>query len=222
MTSNFSSDLGLGAILGSVTAITIYYAIFAYRVWITKDYSIQLNKNIRAMKSWSRRHLEKQDAGSVTLGVQALRNTIFVATFVGGFAINLAYSFLNSLHTSNFSGYSDVIWMKDVRGLILTVLLFCSFLNWAAVLRYSCELAFLIDSNLPEDIDKSISLSRTSELGTLMTVHFTFGLRFMYVSIPFAFMSAGPVALIISTAVIILFHIDHDFSNYNIKKTPSP
>lgn len=225
MASSSSSNFELGAILGSVATIVLYYIVLFYRIRIAKDYSIQMNKNMRSMKAWAKRHLEKQDAASVQLGVQALRNTIFVAIFVGGFAINLAYSFLDTLHTSNFTGFSDVLWMKDVRSLILIVLLFCSFLNWAAVLRYACELAFIIDSNVEasnscpmEETEKVVWLSRTTELSVLMTLHFTFGLRFMYISIPFAFMSAGPIALIIATVLIILFHVDHDFNRYKIDK----
>ena len=78
------------------------------------------------MKSWAKRHLANHDAGSVALAVQALRNTQYVAIFIAGYAIKLSYAFINSIDSSNLVGYSDVMYIKNVRSLIVSVLLFCS------------------------------------------------------------------------------------------------
>lgn len=180
------------------------------------------------MKSWVKRHLKNHDAGSVALAVQALRNTQYVAIFVAGYAIKLSYSFTNSIDSSHIIGYSDVIHIKDVRSLIISVLLFCSFINWAVVLLYAREIAFLIDSFTEasrldiltdnEDImNKSSRSYAIAHMSVRLTFHFSFGLRFMYASIPFAFLSAGPIALIIATIVVIAYQIDHDYGSYKVK-----
>ena len=180
------------------------------------------------MKSWAKRHLANHDAGSVALAVQALRNTQYVAIFIAGYAIKLSYAFINSIDSSNLVGYSDVMYIKNVRSLIVSVLLFCSFINWAVVLLYAREIAFLVDSfteasrleilNSDEDVSNKGSRSyMIAHMSVRLTFHFSFGLRFMYASIPFAFLSAGPIALIIATAVVIAYQIDHDYGSYTIK-----
>lgn len=50
-----------------------------------------------------------------------------------------------------------------------------------------------------------------NELSVSMSSSFSLGFRFLFVSIPFAFYAAGPIALIIASGVILvfLFDIDH-------------
>ena len=58
-----------------------------------------------------------------------------------------------------------------------------------------------------------------NELSVSMSSSFSLGFRFLFVAIPFAFYSAGPVALMIVSAVILLFliEIDHvERSTYNM------
>jgi membrane-bound ClpP family serine protease len=54
-------------------------------------------------------------------------------------------------------------------------------------------------------------LESLKELVVSMLSTFSLGFRFLFVTIPFAFYSAGSIPLIISTFVILLFlyHIDH-------------
>jgi hypothetical protein len=49
----------------------------------------------------------------------------------------------------------------------------------------------------------------------------------MYISIPYAFLSVGPSALLVAAVLILIHHYDHDFSSYHSatisnKKTDSP
>ena len=58
-----------------------------------------------------------------------------------------------------------------------------------------------------------------NELSVSMSSSFSLDFRFLFVAIPFAFYSAGPVALMIVSAVILLFliEIDHvERSTYNM------
>ena len=226
--STNSFYLNIAAITFSVSCFVVYYFYFFYRTRWSKDYSVQINKNVSSVKTWVKRHLKNHEAASVTLSVQTLRNTQYVAIFVGGYAIKLSYAFIDSIHSSEFTGYSDVIYLKDVRSLIVSVLLFCSFLNWAAVLRYACEIAYLIDSFTEasrletfddnEDVTNKSSRSyNIADMSVRLTFHFSFGLRFMYASIPFAFLIVGPIALIIATVIVIAYQIDHDYGSYTVK-----
>jgi Protein of unknown function, DUF599 len=205
--------------------------------------------------------------------VQTLRNTILVSIFVGGSAFQYGFFFLNT-EPSGIRG--------EVRAVILSTLLFSSFLCWAGTIRYANHLGFSVgtlDMKIKEvlEIEKqekekmdslraqslsqleeqqeisSVSsgahVSRTdvngklsyvavaphtaegqhrtisdimdgmNELCVSMSTCFSLGFRFLFVSIPFAFYSAGPIALIVASAVmlIFLFEIDHvEKSTYNV------
>jgi Protein of unknown function, DUF599 len=189
--------------------------------------------------------------------VQTLRNTILVSIFVGGSAFQYGFLFLNTPTTSA---------REQARALILSTLLFSSFLCWAGTIRYANHLAFSIGAldfkikevelrekqekeradNLRDGhleagqeleiptsdvccVDRSTdpfslchvptnSKKRTvaeimdglNELSVSMSSSFSLGFRFLFVSIPFAFYAAGPVALIIASGVILIFLFDID------------
>jgi uncharacterized membrane protein len=58
-----------------------------------------------------------------------------------------------------------------------------------------------------------------NELSESMASSFSLGFRFLFMAIPFAFYSAGPIALMIVSAVILLFLIEKNHverSTYNL------
>ena len=204
--------------------------------------------------------------------VQTLRNTILVSIFVGGSAFQYGFLFLNT---------PAPIFKDQVRALILSILLFSSFLCWANTIRYANHLAFCVGAlefQIKEvenrlklekerlDLQRSDDLEGGTDFETaiedkfdgqrvvessstinppstqphecqgkkkqsrirrrrnvdeilhelkLMSVSmlssFSLGFRLLFVSIPFAFYSAGPIALIIASSVILIFlyNIDH-------------
>jgi hypothetical protein len=102
----------------------------------------QVSKVMQNSFHWARKHQNKEDAASVTLAVQTLRNTILVAIFVGGSAINLGLSFTD--------GFDTLTLPERIRAIILSVLCFCSFLCWVLVIRFSSQLGYLIGTlNIP-------------------------------------------------------------------------
>ena len=220
------------ALVFSCSVLTLYYIYFYSRIFCSKDYSIQFNKNCRSMRAWVDRHLKKQDASTVQQAVQSLRNMILVGAFVGGNAVNVAFNSANSIDPRNFQSFDYLIYMKDVRALIIAVLLFGSFLNWILVMRYAGELSFVIDftseaqrlalalnpsPSFDESLHNSLRAEKIGKLANKLIFHFSVAFRFMYASIPFAFLSVGPIALIVSTVVMMAFHYDHDFGKYSIK-----
>lgn len=191
---------------------------------------------------------------------------------MGGSAFQYGFYFLNTEP-------SDI--REGVRAVILSALLFSSFLCWAGTIRYANHLGFsvgtldlkikevlqieklekerqdslrannLIGLEEQQEISYNSHLSDVSrsnvdgkssyvssvqqtaevqhrtisaimdgmnELCVSMSTCFSLGFRFLFVSIPFAFYSAGPIALIVASAVmlIFLFEIDHvEKSTYN-------
>lgn len=219
-----SNEANLAALLVCIGIFIVYYAYFYYKVMWSPDYAVQFRKNMRTMKQWARRHVLKQDAATAQQAVQALRNTIFVSTFVGGFAITFAFQLINSIDCRSFEGFATVLYMKDVRALIISILLFGSFFNWAMVLRYATEAGFMADSsseasrltNFGNALDETeVRIAKLGVIAVRMAAHFTFAFRFMFVSIPFAFISVSWIALVIATVFILYFHYDYDFMNHS-------
>ena len=180
-----------------------------------------------------------------------------MSIFVGGSAFQYGFLFLNIPTTND---------REKIRAVILSVLLFSSFLSWAGTIRYANHLAFSIGAldfrikeiqlrdaleaernvaNIESGVEAGDSngyeaarlvsarsscfpfhlfhpsdshpctvseiVDSLNEQSVSMLSCFNLGFRFLFVSIPFAFYSAGPLALIISTAVMLvfLFDIDH-------------
>lgn len=55
---------------------------------------------------WAKKHQTKEDPASATLAVQTIRNTILVAVFVGGNAVNIAISYANNYKDITDRNYS--------------------------------------------------------------------------------------------------------------------
>jgi hypothetical protein len=52
----------------------------------------------------------------------------------------------------------------------------------------------------------------------LLLLNFSFGFRLIFLSLPFAFYSVGPLALIISMGCLLLFFVGYDSRNRDLKK----
>jgi hypothetical protein len=222
---------------------------------------------------WLLKHKEKAaESPQVLLAVQTLRTTVMAAVFVGGNAINIAYNLSND--------YND---LKDerlkARSLIITALMFSSFLCWANVIRLASMVGYYIGTlqyaeklrleaqerekhqteSVAAELEASSAamqsdafsgynmlmstvtdvtgsytddvkskehdfefaadtipdvLSESKVMMGMITVFFSFGFRLMFVSIPFAFYSAGPTSLIVTSVCMFMFlrmydHVRH-------------
>jgi hypothetical protein len=160
------SDLDIGAISYAVASTFIYNGfIYSYVCQLCSGKSTvftvepQVAKIMQNSFHWARKHQNKEDAASVTLAIQTLRNTILVAIFVGGSAVNLALSFTDDFDTLTIP--------ERIRAIILSVLCFCSFLSWVLVIRFSSQLGYLIGTlNIPHvQVDPSeISARKQKEV----------------------------------------------------------
>lgn len=233
--------------------------------------------NIVNVKLWLLNHKEKsnesQEKGNL-LAVQTVRNTMKAGVFIGGKALYITYLVSN--------GYSDMYSQRSkVRSLTISVLMFCSFLCWANVIRLGSSVGYYLGvlkyseqlrskvamhetqcdntitivaeqefhlipsagSSKPLLMEEKQSVRRngvSENIATdfsspdipdalrecitmlrMMMVFSSVGFRLMFISIPFAFYSAGPTALLVTSVGMFLFlyFIDRSrYSNSKIKK----
>jgi uncharacterized membrane protein len=205
---------------------------------------VQLSKNVFHGIEWLTKHRGKPDPASVTLAVQTLRNTNFVAIFVGGYSLQSAVQTLNSFEKS-------ASIPSKVRAIVLGITLICSFLAFASCIRSSSHLAYFVGAleyhdkaaeeeraaNMEGNVANGEISSEAHEKNAariedesedvweeiksmmrLLLISFNLGFRFLFISIPYSFYAVGPIALIISTSVVLLFlmSLDHfDFLNHD-------
>lgn len=147
-------ELDIIAIAFALGSLIIYNIVFLYvSVYsIGKANQTQLSIMIENSAFWARKHQARDDAASSTLAVQTLRNTILVAVFVGGGALNLGLSYTNGYQESDNLAH-------QIRSIVLSFLCFASFLSWVMVIRFASQLGYLIGTlNIPHTtvISKSV------------------------------------------------------------------
>ena len=131
------NSFDLEAIAVSVCLLSGYHAFLYTLVFCFASNRIQLSTNLKNSILWIKKHQQKTDAPTVTLAVQTLRNTILVAVFIGGYALELGISTTNAYLTNEGQ-------FAKLRSLIITVLAVGSFLAWATVIRIAAHLGYMI------------------------------------------------------------------------------
>lgn len=255
--------IDIGTIAVSLGLLLIYHIFLYLGIYWGYLLNAQLSMNLKSIVSWVTKHIEKGDAPTVTLAIQTFRNTILVATFIGGSAFTNAFDL-----TSDYKNIDNDELLK-VRSIVMSTLLFCSFLCWACTIRFVSHLGYNLGSlsyeqaalsakvsssreistvvdplveNTEKDDVKEVARKRrtleedcvrkakliliffryrssfllfievkTANLGLLVVGVFSLGFRFMFVALPFAFLSMGSPALITSTAVLLVFLYFYDY-----------
>jgi hypothetical protein len=153
--------------------VSIFACLFALLCYLCISYSLTIffpsaNFKTHLARStytsilWVQKHKEKSDSSSVTLAIQTFRNTILIAVFVGGSSLSSALA--------NLESYSfDAPLLQRIRTLIITSLLFLSFLSWANVIRFSSHLGYLTGVLGPEfskknAVPKNVESAQPSEV----------------------------------------------------------
>lgn len=279
------SDFDVGAVVISLTLLFLYHT----RLYITNPKCFgkktPFGVNLENASIWIRKHKEMSDSPTVLLAIHTLRNTTMVGIFIGGNAITIAFNMIND--------YKNVEGMQmKVRSIIISALMFASFLAWANVIRLCSSMGYMLGTmqyaeNLRKEAiaqelaefeaaeEKKVSLTSDGEnfvrsagaashtptltpttthgkrrrfsfkskfedslvssednlakrkfiisripdayaeskrMLQLQMVYFSLGMRLIFVSVPFAFYSAGPEALIIATGMLLLFLITFDYA----------
>lgn len=163
--SKMNEPLTLFDIIALAVCIFVLFGYHVVFYYFQRNSDMQSSFNVRNVTHWLHKHKVKSDATSGTLAIHTLRNTIMVAVFIGGYALNVAY-----ISASEYEmGQNKRI---QVRATCLAILLFGSFLCWAIVIRYAAQLGYLIgtlDYEDKSDLEVLEHLPGHSNGGTLAT-----------------------------------------------------
>jgi hypothetical protein len=198
------------ATIAITLAIFIIYHIIYY-LNILRTQNNRLNPNVQNAYYWVSKHFTKADAPSTVLALHVVRNTILISIFIGGNSFTIAYNYLNA-----FPG-TQVDSVMGVRNIIISTFLFCSFLNFASVIRSSSHLGYLLGSSSDDITDELVGETYQEQMGNLannIVFHFNIGFRFIFMSIPFALLSAGVTTLLISSVIMIVFLFELDYYSF--------
>ena len=105
-----------------------------------------MNKDSHRIDLWLRKHQEKSDTANIQLAIHTLRNSNYVAVFIGGAVFQMAVN-VSHLYPSSSN---DII--EKIRIMTISITLFLSFLCWAFSLRSSFHLGYMIGIDKYHDI----------------------------------------------------------------------
>jgi len=110
---------------------------------------VQLSTNIKNSHYWMMKHSEQSDTPTTTLAVQTFRNTIVVSVFVGGISLTRASQVISDFQSLETDG-------EKVRAILVSTLLFCSFLSWVCVIRLASHMGFMVGTffQMKKEVEK--------------------------------------------------------------------
>ena len=153
------------------------------------------------------------------LAVQTMRNQVMAASLLASTAILLSLGSLNSAfrpemftevsHALSWSGpRAEGLWMFKL--MLLGILFFLTFFNFSLAIRYYNHVSFMINTNVQDD--PAVSAPAVTHVINRGALHYTFGMRGFYLSVPLAlwlfgstWMLAGCLALI-----VVLYRLDRE------------
>ncbi len=128
------------ALTSALMLFVVYHADFFYVKPRLLGGQAPFAANLANIKIWLLNHQEKSNDSqekSNLLAIQTVRNTMKAGVFIGGKALYITYLVSN--------GYSDMRSQRlKVRSLIISVLMFCSFLCWANVIRLGSSVGYYL------------------------------------------------------------------------------
>jgi len=128
------------AVTSALMLFVVYHADFYYVKPRLLGGQAPFAANLANIKIWLLNHQEKANDSqekSNLLAIQTVRNTMKTGVFIGGKALYITYLVSN--------GYSEMRSQRlKVRSLIISVLMFCSFLCWANVIRLGSSVGYYL------------------------------------------------------------------------------
>uniref|UniRef100_A0A7S4MP11 Uncharacterized protein n=2 Tax=Vannella robusta TaxID=1487602 RepID=A0A7S4MP11_9EUKA len=162
--------------------------------------------------------------GKEILGVQSARNSLIASTLLASSALVIAFEMIKEFVALDEGGTIDSV--QTGAAMLCIAFLLCSFFFFSMSIRAAHHVSFLVCSHTWHDCDESVldiigSKSRNQTLedrvrivvGTMKshTLHFSAGMRCMYLAVPAGLWLLGPWWLLGSTVAIITFvaALDH-------------
>ena len=153
------------------------------------------------------------------LAVQTLRNQVMAATFLASTSILISLGLLNAAfrpgifseisHALNLAGTkSETLWMLKL--MFLAVVFFISFFNFTLSIRYYNHAGIMI--NTYDENDPTLSAETVTGVLNHGALHYTTGMRGVYLSVPLGLWTFGPIWMLAGTLVLtgVLYRLDRE------------
>jgi len=212
---SFISPKELGILLGVVGIITAYHFYLFIRVR-RNPMGTAIGLNAHTRRLWVKEVMqEKRDI----LAIQTLRNQVMAATFLASTSILICLGLLGATfrpgvfseisHALNLVGTkNEALWMFKL--MLLIVLFFFTFFNFTLSIRYYNHAGFMI--NTFDTNDPVLSVENVAEVLDHAAIHYTFGMRGFYLSVPTILWLFGPFWMLMGCLVMIgiLYRLDRE------------
>ncbi|MBN1842610.1 MAG: DUF599 domain-containing protein [Deltaproteobacteria bacterium] len=149
--------------------------------------------------------------------IQTLRNWVMASSFLASTAILIGLGILNTVfrtekiaecaHALNLFGTKSLeLWL--IKLMILVVVFFFSFFNFALTIRYYNHASFAI--NIPTSDEPAITYESVAKIINRANMHYTLGMRGFYFSVPLTLWLFGPTWMLSGSIVltVILYKLD--------------
>jgi len=153
------------------------------------------------------------------LAIQTLRNQVMAATFLASTAILISLGsfgaafrpgvFSEASHALNLLGTkTETLWMLKL--MLLAVLFFISFFNFTLAIRYYNHAGIMI--NTIDGNNPTFSAETVTDVLNHGALHYTFGMRGFYLSVPLGLWMFGPSWMLAGSLVLIavLYRLDRE------------
>ena len=217
--------LDILAIVLNLMIFTAYHIYFFYQSFLLVSSKTLSGWQQSVRSRWVQQTSLKK--GGDILAVQTLRNWIIAATFFATVSITISFGLLSFIvqtaRLSDNTGIDKSSFVYSILTSPLTTLktefiLACNFIAFfcfSQSVRYFNHTGFAL--GVPYDVENDDGgLYETHEhVATLLNTgsrFFTTGIRFTYLSIPYVFWYFGPVAFMVSSAVLIVTLVAGDNS----------
>ncbi|KAJ3309564.1 hypothetical protein HDV04_005947 [Boothiomyces sp. JEL0838] len=194
----------------------IYAAYFIYNLWKNPDKTTG-GWMFYVRKAWVKETSEKN--GGDMLTVQTLRNWIFVTVFLATAAVTLGFNAvvlvlnIEQLRVKKFNPVYDTIVFSNytpVKAIMVITFNFSAFFCFLQAIRYLLHVGFAMGVTIRDEIDFDQELDdfaestqHISEMLNNGSVFYTTGIRLLYFAIPYFFWFLSPIAMLISTILMI-------------------
>ena len=202
-------------VLAAVTMIIVYHLHLFIRVR-RHPLGTAVGITAHARRLWVKEVVqEKRDI----LAIQTLRNQVMAATFLASTAILICLGLLGAAfrpgvfsefsHALNLVGAkTEAVWLFKL--MILIVLFFFTFFNFTLSIRYYNHAGFMI--NTFDTHNPTLSEKNVTQVLNHAALHYTFGMRGFYLSVPTVLWLFGPIWMLMGclTMIGVLYRLDRE------------
>ncbi len=197
-------------------AILVFYHLYLYvRV---RKYPLTTSIGItnHAREKWVKGIREKKNG---ILAIQTFRNQLMAASLLASTAILMSLGAFSAAFRSTvfeevshalnlFGARTEALWMFKL--MLLGILFFFTFFNFTLAIRYYNHAGFMINTN--EQNDLSVSTGTVTHVINHGALHYFYGMRGYYLSVPMALWLFGPIWMLASCLILItvLYQLDRE------------